>query len=75
MSGPTRNCPRCIADADIPDAIPTELNGLAELAPADKQTGPLATTWMRNKLVHPKDAAEPYRIESAVWSCWMLSLE
>lgn len=64
-----------LAKADIPDAIPTELNGLAELAPADKQTGPLATTWLRNKLVHPKDPAEPYRIESAVWSCWLLSLE
>lgn len=64
-----------LARAHIPDSIPPELEGLAKLAPSDKQTGPLATTWLRNKLVHPKDPAEPYRIESAVWSCWMLSLE
>lgn len=61
--------------AQIPEAIPQELERLALLAPSHMQTGPLATTWLRNKLVHPKDAAQPYRIESAVWSCWLLSLE
>ncbi|GAA2018606.1 hypothetical protein GCM10009719_31920 [Nocardioides kribbensis] len=61
--------------AQVPLIIPPELEGLARLAPSNMQTGPLATTWLRNKLVHPKDAAQPYKIESALWSCWLLSLE
>jgi hypothetical protein len=61
--------------AKVPTSIPNEFNGLAALAPVDKQTGPLATTWLRNKLVHPKDASQPYRIESAIWNCWLLSVE
>jgi hypothetical protein len=60
--------------AGIPPEIPPALQALSALAPADKQTGPKAITWLRNRLVHPKDAAEPYRIEGALWSCWLLSL-
>jgi len=61
--------------AGIPQDIPGEFRALSSLAPSDKQTGPKAITWLRNRLVHPKDAAEPYRVESALTNCWLLSLE
>jgi hypothetical protein len=37
--------------------------------------GPEAVAWMRNRLAHPKDAGEPYRIASAVQQAWSLLLE
>jgi len=62
-------------DAGISKTIPAEFGALSALAPIDKQSGPKAITWLRNRLVHPKDAGEPYRVESALAQCWMLSVE
>ena len=61
--------------AQIPTTIPPEFNALRALVPADKQTGPQAVTWVRNRLVHPKDPSEPYRIENALSEAWLLCRE
>lgn len=34
--------------------------------------GPEVLTWLRGRLVHPKDAGEPYRIEDLVTDAWRL---
>ncbi len=36
---------------------------------------PDAITWVRNRLTHPKDAEEPYRIEQLVWDTSQLLAE
>ncbi|HEX5366266.1 MAG TPA: hypothetical protein VFW63_06335 [Acidimicrobiales bacterium] len=58
-------------DTTVPDALP----GLRELACEHGFDGPSATAWVRNRLVHPKDAGEPYRIEGLVWQTAQLLLE
>ncbi len=62
-------------DAGIPTAIPAELNALRQVLDEPGLDGPRALTWLRNRLVHPKDAAEPYRIENAVQHGWLLSMQ
>lgn len=37
--------------------------------------GPEVLTWLRNRLVHPKDAGEPYRIANLVSDAWRLATE
>jgi len=37
--------------------------------------GPQVLSWLRNRLVHPKDAGEPYRIEDLVSDAWRLVTE
>ena len=37
--------------------------------------GPEVLTWLRNRLVHPKDAGEPYRIDDLVSDAWRLATE
>jgi hypothetical protein len=37
--------------------------------------GPQVLSWLRNRLVHPKDAGEPYRIEDVVSDAWQLVTE
>lgn len=64
-----------LGDAGIPTTIPREFAALRALVPADKQSGPQAATWVRNRLVHPKDPSEPYRIENALAESWLLSRE
>jgi len=59
--------------AQVSTEIPEEFASLASVFDEEGMDGPRAVTWLRNRLVHPKDAAEPYRIESAVSHCWLLS--
>lgn len=61
--------------ARVSDEIPAEFIALRRLAPQDRQTGPQAVTWVRNRVVHPKDASEPYRIENALSEAWLLCRE
>ena len=63
-----------LISAHIPLSIPAYLPKLASLAPSDSD-GPRAVVWVRNKLTHPKDAAEPYRIEGAVAEAWLLLVD
>ena len=62
-------------EARIPLAVPSGLDGLAAMAVHHGFDGPEATAWVRNRLVHPKDAGEPYRIEGLVWQTLQLLLE
>ena len=55
--------------------VPAGLDGLFELADQEGLDGPDATAWVRNRLVHPKDAGEPYRIDGLVWQTAQLLLE
>jgi len=64
-----------LVEAGIPPEVPPELDGLFELAERDGLDGPKAASWVRNRLVHPKDAGEPYRIEGLVWQTAQLLLE
>lgn len=64
-----------LSEASIPTEVPDGLAGLFHLAQERGLDGPTATTWVRNRLVHPKDAGEPYRIEGLVWQTAQLLLE
>lgn len=60
--------------AHIPPDLPRELTALGALATHKPMDGPEAVTWMRNRLVHPKDAGEPYRVHHALLEAWQLSM-
>jgi hypothetical protein len=47
---------------------------LASLTSADGAhlNGPEAIAWVRNRLVHPKDVAEPYRLDGLLLEAWQL---
>lgn len=66
-----------LARAAIDPAIPAELTVLHQWA-ADSQPeigdGPEAITWARNRLAHPKDPGEPYRLEGFLSEAWLLAL-
>jgi hypothetical protein len=64
-----------LTDAGIPTEIPAELDALRQVLDEPGLDGPRALTWLRNRLVHPKDAAEPYRIKNAVQHGWLLSMQ
>lgn len=63
-----------LADASVPVSLPAELAALRAVAAANSADGPRAVTWMRNRLVHPKDAGEPYRVKHALLQAWQLSM-
>ena len=64
-------------DAGIPTKLPTGYPALEDLAKKKsfKGEGPETLTKVRNMLVHPKDANEPYRIDQLVAEAWHLSLQ
>jgi hypothetical protein len=64
-----------LGEAGIGTDIPDGLDGLLQFANAEGFDGPGVVTWARNRLVHPKDPAEPYRIEHLVWQAAQLLLE
>jgi hypothetical protein len=65
-----------LAEASIPNGIPADLPGLAQYAAQEHlPDGPAAVARLRNTLVHPKDADEPYRIEMLVAEAWQLSMQ
>jgi hypothetical protein len=64
-----------LVEAGIGTGVPNELDGLFDFAKGEGLDGPSVVTWARNRLVHPKDPAEPYRIEHLVWQAAQLLLE
>ncbi len=61
--------------ANIPAGIPAELPALEQFGAEEGVTdGPTLVTRVRNRLVHPKDAGEPYRIRNLVFEAWLLSM-
>jgi hypothetical protein len=71
-----RHLRELLEKASIPRQIPQDLTALLRYA-ADENLadGPAALTSLRNRLVHPKDASEPYRIERLVSDAWRLAGE
>jgi hypothetical protein len=67
--------------AGVPRTPPPELHGIGALiaghtAPdSDVTDGPGAIVWVRNRIAHPKDANQPYRINSLMWNTWILALQ
>jgi hypothetical protein len=64
-----------LVEAGIGTGVPDGLDGLFDFANGEGLDGPSVVTWARNRLVHPKDPAEPYRIEHLVWQAAQLLLE
>jgi hypothetical protein len=72
-----------LCDAGVDTAIPRGLSGMQQLAQNLQLNaranqvidGPEVLTWLRNRLVHPKNADEPYRIENLVTEAWRLASE
>ena len=72
-----------LEEASVDTAIPAGLVAMHRRAqqmpqPANANRiidGPEVLTWLRNRLVHPKDAGEPYRIEDLVTEAWRLVTE
>jgi hypothetical protein len=64
-----------LEEAQVSLSMPSELDGLFELATRRDLDGPDAIVWVRNRLAHPKDPGEPYRIEGLVWQTAQLLLE
>lgn len=62
--------------ASIPASVPDGLDSLTK-SPTDpgEEDGPGRTAWVRNRVVHPKDADEPYRIDDLVWHASVLTIE
>jgi len=69
------NLRELLVDAGIDPDIPNDLDVLRTLRtqrPQEVHDGPSALTWVRNRLVHPKDAGEPYRMRHLVLQSWQL---
>ncbi len=68
---------RLLLDASgIPSDIPPDLPSLKRYAAEEGLSdGPSAIVRLRNRLVHPKDAGEPYRINRLVTDAWILSMQ
>jgi hypothetical protein len=65
-----------LKDAGIDPAIPSGVQALQRFAQEEQLAdGPAALTRLRNRLVHPKYAGEPYHIEGLVTEAWRLSTE
>lgn len=65
-----------LLDAGIPAEIPRDLAALRQYAEEEGLAdGPTAVTALRNRLVHPKDISEPYRVERLVSDAWRLVAE
>jgi len=62
-------------EAGIGTDVPAGLDALFQFANSEGLGGPEVVSWARNRLVHPKDPAEPYRIEHLVWQTAQLLLE
>jgi hypothetical protein len=69
-----------LCDANIDIAIPADLVAMTrraqEMQPSAQANqvidGPEVLTWLRGRLLHPKDAGEPYRINELVTEAWQL---
>lgn len=64
-----------LEEAGVSSEIPA-LPALQQYAAEEGlQDGPELVTYLRNRLVHPKDAGEPYRVERLVGRAWQLSMQ
>lgn len=66
---------RLLQAARIPATVPPELDALKQVSGPEEDDGPGRMAWVRNRIVHPKDADEPYRIEDLVWQATVLTIE
>ena len=79
----TRHLEELLDDAKIDSRIPSSLVAMQQQAQEMQREnqlryvpeGPEVLTWLRNRLVHPKDAGEPYRIGNLVTEAWLLVTE
>jgi hypothetical protein len=66
-------------DSRIPDTLVAMQQQAQQMQKENQLTyvpeGPEVLTWLRNRLVHPKDAGEPYRIEDLATEAWRLVTE
>jgi hypothetical protein len=60
--------------AGIDLGTPSELTALGRFCDERGFDGPEAVTWMRNRLIHPKDPAEPYKLQGLLAEVWLLAL-
>jgi len=68
-----RHLRELLGAAHIDVRIPAGLPALREYAATGGHAdGPAAVTALRNVLVHPKNAGEPYRVEGALSDAWRL---
>jgi hypothetical protein len=69
----SENLRELLLAARIPVSVAPELDALEQLrAQESLADGPEAVSWVRNRLVHPKDAGEPYRLKHLVLQTWQL---
>jgi hypothetical protein len=62
--------------AGISTDVPPELASVEKLSEAKEQlSGPEAIVWVRNRLVHPRDAGEPYRLTGLLVQAWQLLMQ
>ena len=62
--------------AGISTDVPPELASVEKLSEAEERPrGPEAIVWVRNRLVHPRDAGEPYRLTGLLVQAWQLLVQ
>lgn len=62
--------------ASVSTDIPTALSALQQFASEERLAdGPEAVARLRNRLVHPREAREPYQIRHLVLEAWQLSMQ
>ncbi|MCW2608743.1 MAG: hypothetical protein JWO60_3436 [Frankiales bacterium] len=74
------NLRELLEDARIDTSVPADLNDLERIRTDERHPealagAPEAIAWLRNRLVHPKDANEPYRLRHLVLQAWQLLIE
>lgn len=70
------NLRELLDDAGIPADVPADLDVVEQLRVEKlRQDGPEVVAWVRNRLVHPTDAKEPYRLEHLVLQTWQLLMQ
>ncbi|MCA1676260.1 MAG: hypothetical protein LC799_30155 [Actinobacteria bacterium] len=70
------NLRELLDDAGISADVPADLDVVEQLRVEKlRQDGPEAVAWVRNRLVHPQDAKEPYRLEHLVLQTWQLLMQ
>jgi len=70
------NLRELLSKAGITADVPAELPVVERLRVETlRQDGPEAVAWVRNRLVHPKDAKEPYELEHLVLQTWQLLMQ
>jgi len=70
------NLRELLDDAGVSTDIPADLDVVEQLRVEKKRRdGPEAVAWVRNRLVHPRDAKEPYRLDHLVLQTWQLLMQ